>query len=78
MSTCGLSRIGEEDQASCRAEGRAGISLTYRDGSPMHDRRRIVQSCDPERIHLHIELSVKEGDAVVERAWDESFERDLL
>ena len=71
--------IGEADPASCRAEGRAGIRLTYREGAAFSTAGRIVQSCDAERIHLHIELTVKEGEAIVhERTWDESFERDLL
>jgi hypothetical protein len=71
--------IGETDPASCRAEGRASIRLTYRDGTAYTSSGRILQSCDAQRIHLHIELSVREGDAVVhEQTWDESFERDLL
>ena len=71
--------IGETDPASCRAEGRASISVAYRDGTTIGAAGRIVQSCDAEHIHLHIELTVKEGDELVhERTWDESFERDLL
>ena len=71
--------IGDADPASCRAEGRAAIRLTYRDGSAFSTAGRIVQWGDPERIHLHIELTVKEGQTTVhERSWDESFARDLL
>ncbi len=71
--------IGDADPASCRAEGRAAIRLTYRDGSAFSTAGRIVQWSDAERIHLHIELTVKEGETTVhERSWDESFERDLL
>jgi uncharacterized protein len=71
--------IGKSDPASCRAEGRAGIRLTYADGLDITTAGRIVQSGDAERIHLVIELVVKEGDAVVlERTWRESFARDLL
>ena len=71
--------IRETDPASCRAEGRASISVAYRDGTTIGAAGRIVQSCDTERIHLHIELEVTEGDEPVhERTCDESFERDLL
>ncbi len=71
--------IGDADPASCRAEGRAAIRLTYRDGSAFSTAGRIVQWADPDRLHLHIELAVKEGETTVyERSWDDSFERDLL
>jgi uncharacterized protein len=71
--------IGAAEPTSCRAEGRASIRLTYGDGVNVTTAGRIVQSCDAELIHLHIELTVMEGEAVVhERTWDESFERDLL
>ena len=71
--------IGDTDPASCRAEGRAAIRLTYRDGSTFSTAGRIVQWSDTERIHLHIELTVNDGETTVhERSWDESFERDLL
>ena len=41
--------IRETDPASCRAEGRASISVAYRDGTTIGAAGRIVQSCDTER-----------------------------
>jgi len=71
--------IGASDPASCRAEGRAAIRITYRDGTAVATAGRIVQTCDREAIHLHIELTVMDGEVMVhERMWDESFARDLL
>ncbi|HVQ22011.1 MAG TPA: CocE/NonD family hydrolase, partial [Candidatus Saccharimonadia bacterium] len=71
--------IGDADPASCRAEGRAAIRLTYRDGSAYSTAGRIVQWGDAQRIHLHFELTVKEGETTVyDRSWDETFDRDLL
>ena len=45
--------------------GRAAIRLTYRDGSAFSTAGRIVQWADPDRLHLHIELAVKEGETTV-------------
>ncbi|MFI5291240.1 MAG: CocE/NonD family hydrolase [Candidatus Limnocylindrales bacterium] len=71
--------IGPDDPASCHAEGRSGIRLSFGQGSTFRTAGRIVQWSDVERIHVRIELEVREDDALVhQQAWDESFARDLL